>query len=542
MATRLPRGRRIYGQFTACLWSNDAYEAAMENQQAQSGPALPELASELIRATALVATAALLAAAAERWQHFDQPALLFATAVVYVSVRARRLASEYAALLSFVAYNYGFISPRYTLDVSAPGDVATLVIFLLAALACSSLGARLQAQVRLLRAANARAGALQAFGRRLTVAVDEREVVAAAADALHATVGAELAVLAEDEPGQGLRERGAVPREDAALAAAVERCWSHATVADTAVPPVADESAWHCILLGSRGRPLGVAALRFPTSIPELVPEAWPLVEAMLRDLGQAFARLRLARQLEAARMQGESDRMRAALLSSVSHDLRSPLSTIIGSAESLALYDERLSRDDRLGLARDIATEGRRLDRYIQNLLDMARVGPGAPAFAREWIGLDELGGALLARARRAFPGIDLRLDLPDPAPLLHVHPALVEQALFNLVDNAVKFGPPGGCVQVAAHSDGATVDIDVSDGGPGIPPEERARVFERFYAADRGDRGGGTGLGLTIAHAIATAHGGELAAVDPSGGVGATIRLRLPVAVPPDAAGADE
>jgi len=513
----------------------------MAQSQTQISVPPPVLAYEIAGATVAVAVAALLAAIAERWLQFGQPALLLATGVVYVSVRARRAVSIYAALLAFGAYNFAFIAPRYSFVVGAPEGMVALGIFLVAALACSSLGARLQAQVRMLRAANARADALQAFGRRLTAAVDERDVVVAGANALHAALGAELAVLSEDEPGAGLRERGAAPREDAALAAAVERCWARAASGEAPLQPGGGDSPWHCVLLGSPGHALGVAALRFPTSLPELAPESWPLIETMLRDLGQALSRLRLVRQLETARVQGESERMRAALLSSVSHDLRSPLSTIIGSAESLALYADTLSGSDRLALARDIAAEGRRLDRYIQNLLDMTRVGPGAPAFAREWVGLDELGGALLARARRAFPGADLRLALPQPAPLLHVHPSLVEQALFNIVDNAVKFAPAGERVTVEAHCADGVVDIDVSDRGPGIPADERERIFERFYSADRGDRGGGSGLGLTIAHAIAAAHDGELRAIAPVDGVGATLRLRLPVATPPAAAGGE-
>lgn len=500
------------------------------------------LAAELASATVAVAIAAALAIAAERWLHLTQPGLVLVTAVVFVGVRARRRVSVYAALLCFLAYNYLFIAPRYSLYVAAPEGVAALVLFLLVALACGGLAARLQAQVTLLRAANARAAALQVLGRQLTAAVDERDAVSAAADALHAAVGAELAVLAEDAPGSGLVERGAAPRIDSSLHAAAARCWANAAAADARHAPAGSEPAWHCVVLGAASHPIGVAALHFQASLPHVPPDSWPLVEAMLRDLGQALARLRLAAQLEAARVQGESERMRAALLSSVSHDLRSPLSTIIGSADSLVLYSDRLSADDRLALARDIAAEGTRMDRYVQNLLDMTRVGPGAPAIEREWIGLDELGGALLARARRAWPGADLRLDLPEPAPLLHVHPSLVEQALFNILDNAVKFAPAGTPITLAARCTDGSVALEVHDAGPGIPTAERERIFERFYSAERGDRGGaGSGLGLTIAQAIAVAHGGELQALAPVDGIGARLQLRLPLAVTPMATGAD-
>jgi two-component system sensor histidine kinase KdpD len=277
-------------------------------------------------------------------------------------------------------------------------------------------------------------------------------------------------------------------------------------------------------------------ALRLPAPLVSLPPEQARLAEAMVRDLAQALARLQLGRQLEATRLQAETERLRAALLSSVSHDLRSPLSTIIGSAESLELYRERLSAEDQRQLARDILGEGRRLDRYIQNLLDMTRLGHGAPAPEREWIGLDDILGTAIQRVLRVHPGRTIATQLPAVAPLLHVNPPLFEQALFNVLDNAAKFSPVDRPIQVRAGTDEGRVSIDVIDAGPGIPEAERELVFDMFHSVSRGDRRPeGTGLGLTICRGILRAHGGDATALAGNDGRGTALRLTLPLPDPP-------
>jgi two-component system sensor histidine kinase KdpD len=288
---------------------------------------------------------------------------------------------------------------------------------------------------------------------------------------------------------------------------------------------------------------IGVVALRFADAPRYLPPELAGLAQAMVRDLAQALARTRLVQQLQVARMQGETERLRAALLSSVSHDLRSPLSSIIGSAESLVVYRDNLSAEDQRALADGIVGEGQRLDRYIQNLLDMTRLGHGALTVEREWIGLDEVCGDVAPRFRKLYPAIPLQLHLPEAATLLHVHPALFEQALFNVLDNAGKFSPPGQPVTLTGMVVDDVLRIDIGDHGPGIPAEQRARIFDMFYSVERGDRGvQGTGLGLTICQGIIAAHGGTVQALAGKDDRGTTIRIDLPLSEPPSARPKDE
>jgi two-component system sensor histidine kinase KdpD len=497
---------------------------------------LPEESAVAAGATAL---ALLVALAAERWLGVVDLSLPFITAVIVVASRSRLGVAVGTALLGFLAYNFFFVEPRHSLLVATPQGAATLAGLLAAALVCGRLASRLHSQVLLLHAANAQAALLQGLARRLTSAVDEDEALAAATEAMREAFDAEVLLLPVDEstgrPLQGTPQVEAC-RHDPALQLALAHCLERLQRAAT---PGDDRLglSWQCFPVRLRDRLLALACLRFATALPRLSPTQGELLEAMLRDLGQALARARLVRQVEQVRLQGEGERLRAALLSSVSHDLRSPLSTIIGSAESLTAYRDQLSVADQVALARDIHDEGRRLDHYIQNLLDMTRVGQGALSLRREWAAMDEVCGSLLARLRRAHPQARFELDLPAPTPWLHANPSLLEQALYNALDNAARFSPPGEPILLQVRRDPPWMQVDVVDRGPGIPESERTRVFERFYTAEAGRRGsgGGTGLGLTICQGILAAHGGQVEALAGSDGRGTILRMRLPLAPAP-------
>lgn len=244
----------------------------------------------------------------------------------------------------------------------------------------------------------------------------------------------------------------------------------------------------------------------------------------------QQLLELERARErLEATRAEADTEKLRTALLSSVSHDLRTPLSAVIGAASTLAEYGESMPAADRRALVESIRGEGERLDRYIQNLLDMTRLGSGPLALHRDWVGLDEIVAAALARVERLASGSQVEVALESGLPPLHVHAALVEQALFNVLDNALRHSPEGVPVRLAARRDGSRLVVEVDDRGPGIPAADRERIFEPFTSGARG-----SGLGLTIVRGMIRAHGGTVEALDAPGG-GARLRLTLPLAEPP-------
>ncbi|QQQ03182.1 sensor histidine kinase [Lysobacter enzymogenes] len=519
----------------------------------ESGGRLRGLLSRSDAALAVfaVAMAVVLAGFAERWIGLDDLSLVFIVAVVVVAARTRMTAAVLASALCFLAYNFFFIEPRYTLLIGARQGVTTVTLFLVAALVAGRLASKLRMQVVALRAANAHATELQTLGRELATAADAGQVVRAGKRALKRSLGAEVFVYVGGAPlaGPNLPELSDKDR------AAADWALKHRQPAGRYTDTLAGSDWWLLPLSGDAGdKPAaGLVGLRLPPSLTRLGPEQRRLAEAMTDDIAQAVLRTRLVADLEDSRVGGETERLRSALLSSVSHDLRSPLASIIGAASSLDNYAEAMPREDRHALLETIRIEGERLDRYIQNLLDMTRLGHGGLALNRDWIGVDELIGSAVTRLQRYEPAARFEVRLQPGLGPIWVHPALIEQALFNVLENAVKFSPPDAAVTIDARRvDGEPggpdhlLRIDVSDRGPGIPEDERARIFDMFYSVERGDRGRqGTGLGLAICQGMIGAHGGSVVALpgqpDDQGRRGTTIRITLPPIEPeprPDAA----
>ena len=256
------------------------------------------------------------------------------------------------------------------------------------------------------------------------------------------------------------------------------------------------------------------------------------LLMALSQPLAQALARARLAQDLEAARLHGETEQLRSALLASVSHDLRTPLTTMRGSIDTLLALGEAIALEDRRELLEGTRDEAERLDRYIQNLLDMTRLGHGALKLARDWVSPADIVGSALNRLRAVLAPLQVQVDVPPQLPLLHVHAALIEQALVNVLENAARFSPPHGQLRLSAGAHEGELWFAVSDQGPGIPEEDRAKIFDMFYTAARGDRGGqGTGLGLAICLGMVGAHGGRITVGEGIDGQGTCITLYLPL-----------
>lgn len=486
----------------------------------------------------LAVLAAVLATAAsaltERWLGLDDLSMIFIVAVVLVASKTRMAAAVLAAALCFLSYNFFFIAPRFTFFIGARQGVVTVFLFLAAALVAGRLASRLRMQVVALRAANAHATALQALGQHLASAADLGQVLEAGRRALKQATGADALVQAGTD---ALAQDGPYVLSDKDRAAA-DWAIRHRQAAGRNTDTLGNADWWFQPL-ASDGRLAGLVGLRFPGHASRPGPELQRLVDAMADDIAQAIVRTRLVADLEHARVTSETERLRSALLSSVSHDLRSPLAAMIGGAESLQHYGEAMGKEDRDALLETIHLEGERLDRYIQNLLDMTRLGHGGLSLNRDWIGVDELIGSAVTRLQRYQPG--LRFDrriAPDLAPLW-VHPALLEQALFNVLENAAKFSPPDDVIVVEASDVDGQLRIDVIDRGPGIPDEERKRIFDMFFSVERGDRGRqGTGLGLAITQGMVGAHGGSVEALPGRDGKGTTIRITLPRMTPPPAA----
>ena len=486
---------------------------------------------DMLFAVLASAVAVLVAWFSQAVVGLDDLSMIFILAVLVVAARTRMAAAVLSSVLCFFAYNFFFIEPLFTFHISAQRGVITVLLFLGTALLAGRLASKLRMQVVALRAANAHATALQGLGRSLASAADPGQVAQAGQRALKHALDADAVLHISADPMQDDEAGGSLRMAEKDIAAA-NWCRQHGKPAGRFTDTLSASAWWFLPLQGAGKDAAGVVGLHFAPGVTRPAPEQTRLAEAMVDDIGQAVLRTRLVHDLESARIDAETDRLRSALLSSVSHDLRSPLAAIIGSASSLQHYREKMDDDDRAALLDTIRSEGERLDRYIQNLLDMTRLGHGSLALRREWIGVEELLGAATTRISAYVPGARVEVTCADGLKPVWVHPALLEQAIFNIIENAVKFSPQDVAVRVAARDlDDGSLQIDVDDAGPGIPEVDRVRIFDMFYSVERGDRGrAGTGLGLTIAQGMLGAHGGSVAALPRPTGQGTRIRITLP------------
>ena len=456
-------------------------------------------------------------------------------AVLIVATRTRMTVSIYTAIVCFVGYNFFFTQPYYTLTIAHADDLVTVVLFLIVALVCSRLATRLAGQVESLRLAQQRAALLLQLGQQLAGSKDARAVRLTGATTMAGALRARVVMLERDAT-RALHTVLSVPPDLAPSAIDIAAAsWNtHATSDD--LRSMADASGYWLVPMDLPSHDHGAVALLLDDDDRDRSEDRYELALAMCQDIALALERVRLADALEQSRVQAETEQLRNALLSSVSHDLRSPLASIIGSASTLVAYEQQLPEPERRELAEGIVHEGERLDRYIQNLLDMTRLGHGELPLKRDWVDAVELVLAALGRLRKFFPAQSITTELPNDTLLLFVHPALIEQALFNVLENAAHFSPADQSVHVAIGLANDQLRIDVSDRGPGIPDEERTRIFDMFYSVSRGDRGNhGTGLGLAICRGMIGAHGGNVEALPRDGG-GTTIRMVLPLPTAPE------
>ena len=479
---------------------------------------------ELIESILIVLLGLIAAIVSDHFIGYSELALIFVVTVLVVAMRARMLITISSVVICFLLYNYLFIEPRFTLRISAERGVITIVIFIVSALLVGRLANQLRAQVLSLRAANSVSLQMQELERKLSSCVDIEQVLNIAKQHLESSLNATVWLRV------GTQELGdsSLLNEKDQIAAN----WTQKNAQPCGrFTNTLTQSEWWFNPLNLVGG-YGVIALRFNQKTETISFEQQRLAELMIDDIAQTTSRVQLSLQLENSRVVAETEKLRSALLSSVSHDLRSPLAAMIGSADSLKYYGEQMSADDRESLLDTIHVEGERLDRYIQNLLDMTRLGHQGLSLSRDWIGVEELIGSATQRLKRYQPKVNINVEMTDDLPQLHVHPALIEQAIFNVLENAAKFSPDDVPIEVKVYQEHQFLQIDIMDQGIGIPEDEREQIFDMFYTMQRGDRGKtGTGLGLTIVKAIIGAHMGSIEALAGTYGQGTLIRIRLPL-----------
>ncbi|WP_158922259.1 sensor histidine kinase KdpD [Acidisphaera sp. S103] len=465
-------------------------------------------------------------------------ALVFLTAILIGAVLQGLGPSLFACFVAVMAYNFFFLPPLYTFTISDPENVVALFFFLVVAVIASNLAARVRGQALSARLRARQTNDLYQFSRKLSVAVALDDLLWATVHqiALMLKVRVVLLLPPGDNSHGSIAVRAGFPPEDVlddADLAAAKWSWEKNHIAGRGSDTLPGGKWLFQPLRTGRG-PLGVVGIIRDEPGPLLTPDQQRLLDALADQAALAIERVNLARDLHLARLEVETDRLRAALLTSISHDLRTPLASILGSATSLRSQDAILDTATKDSLLGTIIEESDRLNRFIGNLLDMTRLESGA---LKPRTGLNELSdviGAALQRAAKILAAHRVAVDLPAGLPMLALDMVLFEQVLFNLLDNAAKHAPAGSLITIQASQDGDTVTLRIMDEGEGIPAGDAERIFEKFYRAGGPDRRrAGTGLGLAICRGFVEAMGGTIVAANRPDRQGAMFVITLPVPI---------
>jgi two-component system sensor histidine kinase KdpD len=438
----------------------------------------------------------------------------------------------YASVLSFLTFNFFFIPPLYTFTIAEPYELLALVVFLIVAVITSALGGRVREQATVAAGRMRATRRLYEFTRRLSGLASFDAVAEGAASEIHASLGRAVVVLLESNGD--LAMTAAWPPEDTLDAApmmAAHWALTHGEPAgaDTGTLPIVP---WYFVPLRIGDKTLGVIGVARPEGAGALDSEARALLDALSEQAAAALERASLARDMVSAKTATETERVRNTLLASISHDFRTPLSSILGAATSLIDYGDKFDAAAKTDMLRQIKQETEGLDEMVRNLLAITRIDSGALELRRDWIDLREIVDRVVSAARRRGAAQTIAVALPADLPLVRADATLIEQAIGNVIGNAIAHTPPRTSVQVDAVVGGDTVTVRFTDDGPGIPEQALPRVFEKFIKADTlADGGQGTGLGLAIAKGIMEAHGGSVAAESPHAqGPGTRITLTFP------------
>jgi two-component system sensor histidine kinase KdpD len=480
-----------------------------------------------LQAAGLVSAITIAAVAARGYLSAPDVVTLYLLVIMVAAFRLGRRPTLVAAALSVAAYDFCFVPPFYTFTVEHARHLLTFAMMFGVGFVVSSLVTRLQQQERDARIREERTATLYALSRELVAVLDAAETARIAAGHAAVVFGGDAAVLLRLETGSltlSATSRAELRLDDEELAVAR---WAIDHGRPTGVgTDTLPGSGVLCIPLQVGSNPLGVLALTPGAHVRD--PEHDSFLDAFVRQISLALGRAWAAEEAKAAARKVHREEIRSALLSAVSHDLRTPLASITGAGTALRDDSALLSPEQHVELVETICVEAERMERLVGNVLDMVRIESGGLSPRREWVPLEELVGSALDRLSARLRGRDVKLDLPPDLPFLCVDPVLFVQVFVNLIDNALKYAPGDSPIEIAARAVDGRVEIDVADRGPGIRPGEEERVFEKFFRGDRAGTGG-VGLGLPICRGIVAAHGGTIA-VRPREGGGVVFRIRLP------------
>jgi two-component system sensor histidine kinase KdpD len=455
-------------------------------------------------------------------------------AVLASAVSYGLLPALYASAASMLAFNFFFLPPLYTFTIADPENVVALFFFLVVAVIASNLTARVRSQAVVARNRAKTTEDLYLFSRKLAGTGTLDDVLWASAFQIASMLKVRVVILTPQ--GSSVEMRAGYPPEDtldAADLAAAKWAYEHNRTAGRGADTLPGAKRLFLPMRTGRGA-VGVVGIDSDKEGPLLTSEQRRLLDALSDQAALAIERVHLVDDVDRAKLAAEADRLRSALLTSISHDLKTPLASILGAAGTLSSFAPSLEEEAKQELLATIQDEAERLNRFISNLLDMTRLESGAIVPNASLYDLGEIVGSALRRASKVLHQHRTDMDIAADLPMVKVDGVLFEQVLFNLLDNAAKYAPPDSTIRIRAWQDDGAVSLQVLDEGEGIAADDIERIFDKFYRVRKGDRvRAGTGLGLAICRGFVEAMGGTIEAGNRSDRSGAVFTVMLPAAV---------
>jgi two-component system sensor histidine kinase KdpD len=461
--------------------------------------------------------------------------------VVFVAVRLGRGPSILASVISVAAFDFFFVPPFYTFAVFDAQYLVTFAVMLLVALVISSLAVRIRRQADAARVRERRTAELYAMSRTFASVRGIEQVLRVGVQHISGVFACQVVILLPNANGRlqawgrvagwwsGEIEGRMVFAPDTSDQAVAQWVYDHRQPAGRGTDTLPGANGLFLPLVGTRGT-IGVLGLRPFESRRVFFPEQLQLLETFANQTAQAIERTQLADEAQRAQVEAETERLRAALLSTVSHDLRTPLAIITGATSSLLEGRTTLDAATRDDLTRTAYEEAERLNQLVGNLLDMTKLEAGAVQVRKEWQPLEEVVGAALNRLDTPLQGRQVTTRLSPDLPLVPLDSVLIQQVLINVLENALKYTPADSPIDIAAWASPNAVTVEVADRGPGLADGDALRIFDKFYRVARAGAPSGIGLGLAICRGMVEAHGGRIWAENRPGG-GIAFRFTLPL-----------
>jgi len=457
--------------------------------------------------------------------------MVYLLGVVAISARFGRGPAIFSSIASVAAFDFFFVPPFYTFVVSDAQYLITFAVMLFVGIIISSLTVQIQNYARSALLRERRTAALYAMSRQLASARGTRKLLDIAATHVAEVFDASVVALTPDQDGRLHAEAGnstLFPMSGRERGVA-QWVFDLGRIAGMGTDTLPGAEAIYVPMNATRG-PIGVLGVHPNQAGRLLSAEQMHLLETFASQAALAVESDRFADEAQSAKLNADIEKSRATLLSSVSHDLRTPLAAICGAASSLREDESRLDDKAKDELLDSINSEANRLSRLVTNLLEITKLESGAASFNKELCPIEEVIGSAVARLESVLQDHPVKTSLPADLPMIPMDVLLMEQVFLNLFENAAKYTKPGTGIDVNASTDGSSVRIEIADHGPGIAPGDEKRIFEKFYRSNRQANVSGAGLGLAICRAIVEAHGGKIWVENRPGG-GAIFRLSLPL-----------